>query len=332
MNRRAVLAAISVGALSVWSAWAKAQQPDGVRRIEVLMGGLSEGDPAGLAELAAFEAELKGLGWAPGRNLKIDIRWPGADLERVRQFASSVAASRPHLVLSRATPATVALRNEAPSLPTVFVLVAEPVDSGIVQSLARPGGSVTGFSNFDGSIGAKWLELLKELSPSLNRVAVLHNPQTAPFAAVFVRSVEAGALALGVEVVPAPVVDDIGIENAIAAIGRTSGGGLVGITDTFVNDRRRLIIELAARYGVPAVYGNRSFTPDGGLIAFAADYPDLFRRAAAYVDRILNGVKPGDLPVQQPTRFELSINMGTARALGLGIPASLLARADEIIE
>ena len=296
------------------------------------MGGLSEGDPAGLAELAAFEEELKGLGWAPGRNVKIDIRWPGADLERVRQFASSVAGSRPHLVLSRATPATVALRNAAPSLPTVFILVAEPVESGIVHSLARPGGNVTGFSNFEGSIGAKWLELLKELSPSLNRVAVLHNPQTAPFAAVFVRSIEFGAQALGVEVVPAPVVDDIGIESAIAAIGRTPGGGLIGITDTFVNDRRQLIIELAARHRVPAVYGNRSFTPDGGLLVFAADYRDLFRRAASYVDRILNGVKPGDLPVQQPTRFELSINMATARALGLEVPASLLARADEIIE
>ena len=211
------------------------------------MGGLSEGDPAGLAELAAFQEELKALGWAPGRDVTIDVRWPGADLERVRQLAISIAGSRPHLVLSRSTPATVALRNEAPSLPTVFVLLAEPVESGIVQSLARPGGSVTGFSNFEGSIGAKWLELLKELSPSLTRVAVLHNPRTAPFAPVFMRSVEAGAQALGVEVVPAPVFDDIGVESAIAAIGRTSGGGLIGITDTFVNERRQLIIELAAR-------------------------------------------------------------------------------------
>lgn len=296
------------------------------------MGGLSEGDPAGLAELAAFQEELKGLGWAPGRNVTIDVRWPGADLERVRQLAISIAGSRPHLVLSRSTPATVALRNEAPSLPTVFVLLAEPVKSGIVQSLARPGGSVTGFSNFEGSIGAKWLELLKELSPALTRVAVLHNPRTAPFAPVFMRSVEAGAQALGVEVVPAPVLDDIGVESAIAAIGRTSGGGLIGITDTFVNERRHLIIELAARYGVPAVYANRSFTPAGGLLAFAADYPDLFRRAASYVDRILKGTSPGELPVQQPTRFELSINMATARALGLEVPRSLLARADEVIE
>ena len=296
------------------------------------MGGLSEGDPAGLAELAAFQEELKALGWAPGRDVTIDVRWPGADLERVRQLAISIAGSRPHLVLSRSTPATVALRNEAPSLPTVFVLLAEPVESGIVQSLARPGGSVTGFSNFEGSIGAKWLELLKELSPSLTRVAVLHNPRTAPFAPVFMRSVEAGAQALGVEVVPAPVFDDIGVESAIAAIGRTSGGGLIGITDTFVNERRQLIIELAALYRVPAVYPNRSFTPAGGLLAFAADYPDLFRRAASYVDRILKGTSPGELPVQQPTRFELSINMATARALGLEVPRSLLARADEVIE
>src|SRR5829696_4220126 len=315
MRRREVIGAISGGALTLWSAWANAQQHDHVRRIEVLMGGLSEGDPAGLAELAAFQEELKGLGWAPGRNVTIDVRWPGA-----------------HLVRSRSTPATVALRNEAPSLPTVFVLVAEPVESGIVQSLARPGGSVTGFNNFEGSIGAKWLELLKELSPALTRVAVLHNPRTAPFAPVFMRSVEAGAQALGVEVVPAPVVDDIGVESAIAAIGRTSGGGLIGITDTFVNERRQLIIELAARYGVPAVYANRSFTPAGGLLAFAADYPDLFRRAASYVDRILKGANPGELPVQQPVRFELSINLATARALDLEIPPSLLARADEVIE
>ena len=162
------------------------------------MGGLSEGDAAGLAELAAFEAELKALGWVRGRNLTIDVRWPGATLESVSEAARAIAASRPHLVLSRATPATVALRNEAPSLATVFVLVAEPIEFGIVHSLARPGGSVTGFSNFDGSIGAKWLELLKELSPSLNRVAVLHNPQTAPFAGVFVRSIELGAQTLGV--------------------------------------------------------------------------------------------------------------------------------------
>ena len=332
MKRRTVLAAISVGALTGWTGWGHAQQHGPVRRIEVLMGGLSEGDSAGLAELAAFKEELKGLGWAPGRNVTIDVHWPGADIARVRQLAAAVAGSPPHLVLSRSTPATVALRNEAPSLPTVFVLVAEPIESGIVHSLVRPGGSVTGFTNFEGSIGAKWLELLKEISPSLTRVAVLHNPRTAPFAPAFMRSVEAGAQALGVEVVPAPVVDDIGIENAIAAIGRTSGGGLIGITDTFVNERRQLIIELAARYRVPAVYANRSFTPDGGLIAFAADYPDLFRRAASYVDRILKGTDPGELPVQQPTRFELSINMATARALGLEVPASLLARADEIIE
>jgi putative tryptophan/tyrosine transport system substrate-binding protein len=210
--------------------------------------------------------------------------------------------------------------------------VAEPIESGIVHSLARPGGSVTGFSNFDGSIGAKWLELLKELSPSLNRVAVLHNPQTAPFAAVFVRSIESGAQTLGVEVVPAPVVDDVGIKSAISEIGRTPGGGLIGITDTFVNDRRQLIIELATKYRVPAVYANRSFTPSGGLLAFAADYPDLFRRAASYVDRILKGADPGELPVQQPVRFELSINLATARALDLEIPPSLLARADEVIE
>jgi len=302
-----------------------------LRRVEVLMGGLSEGDAAGLAELAAFEAELKALGWAR-RNLTIDVRWPGANLESVSNAARAIAASRPHLVLSRATPATVALRNEAPWLPTVFVLVAEPIESGIVHSLARPGGSVTGFSNFDGSIGAKWLELLKELSPSLNRVAVLHNPQTAPFAAVFVRSIESGAQTLGVEVVPAPVVDDVGIKSAISEIGRTPGGGLIGITDTFVNDRRQLIIELATKHRVPAVYANRSFTPSGGLLAFAADYPDLFRRAASYVDRILKGANPGELPVQQPVRFELSINLATARALDLEIPPSLLARADEVIE
>src|SRR3954452_24147520 len=218
MRRRAILAAISIGGPAFWSTWANAQPHEPLRRVEVLMGGLSEGDAAGLAELAAFEAELKALGWAPGRNVAIDVRWPGADLESVRQLAISIAGSRPHLVLSRSTPATVALRQEAPGLPVVFVLVAEPVESGIVPSLARPGGSITGFTNFEGSIGAKWLELLKEISPSLTRVAVLHNPRTAPFAPAFMRSVEAGAQALGVEVVPSPVTDDAAIASAIAGM------------------------------------------------------------------------------------------------------------------
>jgi len=331
MRRRELLALLGI-ASGAWPSSGSAQQPERARRISILMGGLAQGDPGGEAEIVAFEDELKGLGWAPGRNLMVDIRWPGADLEDVRRFAKDIAASGPDLVLSRATPATLAVRQEAPSLPIVFVLVAEPIASGVVQSLARPGGNVTGFSNFEGSIGAKWLELLKEISPSLARVAVLHNPRTAPFASMFVRSVETAARTLGVEVVPMPVADDAGLESAVAAMTLSPGGGLIGIADTFVSDRRDLIVELAARHRLPAVYANRSFTPSGGLMAFAADYPDLFRRAASYVDRILNGAKPGDLPVQQPTKFELSINMTAARALGLTVPQSLLARADEVIE
>src|SRR4051794_17969570 len=331
MKRRQLLALGSMAAVS-WSLAAWSQQPNRLPRVSVLMGGLSEGDPAGRAELAAFEGELTSLGWAAGRNLLLETRWPGADLVRIRESARNITETSPDLVLSRATLATRTLLQEAPLLPVVFVLVAEPVESGVVQSLARPGGHVTGFSNFDGSIGAKLLELLKGASPSLTRVAVLYNPQTAPFGTIFVRSVQSAANTLEVVVVPSPVSDDIGLENTIAAMALSPGGGFIAITDSFLSDRRELIVELAARHRVPAVYANRSFTPSGGLIALAADYPDLFRRAASYVDRILKGVKPGDLPVQHPTKFELSINMKTARSLGLEIPQSLLARADEVIE
>src|SRR4051794_39811006 len=229
MKRRQLLALGSMAAVS-WSLAAWSQQPNRLPRVSVLMGGLSEGDPAGRAELAAFEGELTSLGWAAGRNLLLETRWPGADLVRIRESARNITETSPDLVLSRATLATRTLLQEAPSLPVVFVLVAEPVESGIVQSLAHPGGSITGFSNFEGSIGAKWLELLKEISPSLTRVAVLYNPQTAPFGSVFVRSVEAAAQTLGVAVTASPVGDDAGLESAIAGMGLSSGGGLIGIT------------------------------------------------------------------------------------------------------
>jgi putative tryptophan/tyrosine transport system substrate-binding protein len=302
------------------------------RRIAVLMGGLVEDDAGGQEEVAALRKGIERLGWAPHRDVEIDFLWPGMDLDRVRALARDVAAKSPDLVLSRSTPATAALMREGSTLPIVFIGVTEPVGSGFVQSLARPGGNMTGFTNFDASIGGKWVELLRELSPSLARIALLFNPKTAPFAEAFLRSVEAVANNVGVAVLPTAVGDDDEIERAITTLAREPGCGIIGITDAFITERRKLIIALAARHRLPAVYANRVFTRNGGLMAYAVDFPDLFLRAASYVDRIFKGALPADLPVQHPQKFELSLNLKTAGALGLEVPPALLARVDKVIE
>jgi putative ABC transport system substrate-binding protein len=297
---------VTLGNAAVWPLAARAEQGERVRRVAVLLGGLEFYDASGQAEITAFEGGLKNLGWTRGQNIDLDYHWPGVQIARVRTVADQIVAAHPDLVLSRSTPATAALMHA--SLPIVFVLVADPIGSGFVQNLGHPGGNLTGFSTFESSVGGKWLALLKEAAPEVSRVAMLFNPETAPFAEGYLRSAQAAAQTLG------------------------GGGGIIGIADTFVADHRDLIIALAAQHRLPAIYGNPIFARSGGLIVYSPDYADVYRRAAGYVDRILKGTKPGDLPVQQPDKFTLSVNLQAARAIGLNLPQMLVARTDEVIE
>jgi len=329
IKRREFIALVGAAAVG-WPLAASAQQREQKRRVAVLMGGLTSGNAGGQEEAAAFEDGLQELGWKLGGDIELNYRWPGAELDSVRAAANEIAAAHPDLVLSRSTPATTALMSSG--LPTVFVLAADPMRSGFVQNLGHPGGNVTGFSNFEASVGGKWFELLKETAPSVSRVALLFNPQTAPFAEGFLHSAQAAAQTLGVAVAGVPCTSPADIESAIAAAAHESGGGLIVIIDTFLTDHRDLVVSLASRYRLPAVYGVRAFAQNGGLMAYAADYPDIFRRAASYVDRILKGAHPGDLPVQEPAKFTLSVNLKAASAIGLTVPQSLIVRADEVIE
>lgn len=310
---------------------AHAQSAAASKRIGVLIG-LSSADPAGQAETTAFREGLAAHGWTEGRNLKIEFRWPGSDPERMRIAAKELADLKLDLIVTRTTPGTLAMRSEAPATPIVFAIVAEPMESGLVRSMSRPGGNITGFTNFEAGVSGKWLELLKAVAPQVSRVALMYNPRTAPFAPVFMRNAESAARTLGLELTPTQISGQHEIEAAIRGLATPPGGGLVTLTDSFMTEHRELIIAMTAFHRVPAVYANRNFPLNGGLIAYVADYPDLLRRAAGYVDRILRGAKPGDLPVQQPNKYELIVNLKTARELGLSVPPTLLATADEVIE
>jgi putative ABC transport system substrate-binding protein len=329
VRRREFIAGLG-GVVLITPLAARVQQSEQKRRVAVLMGGLTEGDAGEQKEVSAFEDGLNELGWKPGRNIELDYRWPGAGLDKVTIAANEVVAMRPDLVVSRSTPATAAIINRG--LPVVFVLVADPLGSGFVQNLRRPGGDVSGFSNFETSVGGKWLELLKQAAPMVSQVALLFNPGTAPFAESYLRSARAAALSLGVTMIPAPCGIPTDIENAFAARAREDGSGIMIPLDTFLVAHRDLIIELDKRYRLPAIYGSRIYVPSGGLMSYAADYPDILRRAAAYVDKVLRGTHPGELPVQEPVKFTLSINLKTANLIGLRLPQSLVALADEVIE
>jgi putative ABC transport system substrate-binding protein len=319
--------------ISVWTALpaaAQAQSREQKKRVALLMGGLLSNDPSGQAEAAAFEAGLTELGWKLGGNIELAYRWPGAELAQVSIAVNEIVAMRPDLVVSRTTPTTATLINRGP--PIVFVLVTDPLFSGFVQSLRRPGGNVTGFSLFESSVGGKWLAFLKEAAPAISRVSLLFNPETAPFAEGYRRSAEAAAPTLGITVVSAPCGNTGHIESAFAERAREDNGGIIAIPDTFINEHRDLIIELAARHHLPAVYGIQDFVSHGGLLAYSADFVAIFHRAAGYVDQILRGARPGELPVQAPDKFTLSVNLKTAGAMGLTLPQNLVARADEVIE
>lgn len=332
MRRREFISLVGGAAAATSLSWpraARAQQPGKLRRVAVLMGGLSSGDAGGQAEAAAFEDGLRELGWKLGGNIALEYHWPGAALDQVTVAANEIVAARPDLVVSRSTPATMAMVNRG--LPVVFVLVADPVGSGIVQNLGQPGGNITGFSIFETSVGGKWFELLKEAAPAVSRVSLLFNPATAPFADGYLHSAQAAAQTLGATVIAAPCGSAAAVEDAFAARAR-EGGGIIVILDTYLAEHRNLVIELAARLRLPAVYGSQIYVTSGGLMSYAADYPDVLRRAATYVDKVLHGVPPGELPVQEPAKFTLSVNLKAASAIGLTLPQSLIARADEVIE
>jgi len=329
MRRREFISFLGSAAAAAWPRAARAQREQ-KRHVAVLMGGLSSSDANGRAEAGALEDGLRELGWILGQNIELDYRWPGAELDQLSAPANEVAAMRPNLVVSRSTPATAAIINRG--LPVVFVLVADPIGSGFVKDLGQPGGNVTGFSSVEASVGGKWIELLKEAAPAVTRVSLLFNPATAPFAEGYLRFAQAAAQTLGTTVISAPCGSTTDIEGAFAARAHEGGGGIIGIADTFVTAHHDLIIALAARHRLPAIYGNEIFVPNGGLMTYSADFPDIFRRAADYVDRILRGARPGDLPVQEPAKFILSVNLKAAAAIGLTLPQSLVTRADEVIE
>ncbi len=331
MRRRQFIVALG-GAVAAWPVASRAQQGDHrARHIGVLMSVVPD-DPSGDADVAALRQGLEELGWIDGRNIQMHLRWPGGDLERIRALAKDLVELKPDVLVSRSTPTTMALRSETDVIPIVFVNISEPVESGLAQTLARPGGNLTGFTNFESSIGGKWLQLLKEVDPQISRIGIIYNPRTAPFAGLFLRSVQSAAPLLSLQTVDLPVQTASEIETALGTFGREKGGSLIAIPDSFTSEHRHLIIALAARYHLPAVYSYLSATKSGGLMAYAVDTRDAMRRAAGYIDRILKGAKVAELPVQQPAQFALSVNLKTAKALGVEFPPSLVATADEVIE
>jgi putative ABC transport system substrate-binding protein len=310
---------------------ARAQQGDRVRRISALMPG-DKNDPQYKARLSAFTQALADLGWTDSRNVRIDVRWAAVDdSDQIRALAQELVGLQPDIILVGGTPATVAVQRVTRTIPIVFTNVVDPVATGIVARLDRPTGNVTGFAILEAPLGGKWLELLSEIAPGLKRAAVMFNPDTSP-ASFFLPSFETAARSLKVVPISAPVRSDAEIEGAITALGREPGGGLVVMPDVFTTAHRAPIIFAAARNNVPAVYPLSEFVRDGGLFSYGLDLIDNNRRAASYVDRILRGAKPGDLPVQFPTKFEMVVNLKTAKALGLTIPETLLATADEVIQ
>ena len=328
MSRREFITLIGGAAALPFTA--RAQQPEQMRRIGVFMS-LAADDRQGQARYAAFIQGLRKLGWTEGRNVQIDTRWAAANAAETRKYAAELVALAPDVILASASAAVGALLQATSTVPIVFTTVGDPVGGGIVESLARPGGNATGFMLYEYSIGGKWLELLKQIAPSVTRVAVLRDPAIAAGAGQF-GAIQSVAPSFGVELTPIGVRDAREIERAITAFAHGPNSGLIATGSAVATGHHELIITLAARHKLPAVYFERLFAISGGLISYGPDRVDPYRRAAGYVDRILKGEKPADLPVQAPTKYELVINLKTAKALGLTVPPTLLARADEVIE
>jgi putative ABC transport system substrate-binding protein len=327
MRRREFITLL--GSAAAWPLTAGAQQPEQVRRMGMLLGQ-APNDPVALARVAAFHQALQQLGWVEGRNLRVDTRWSADNADDTRKYAAELVGLAPDVILSSGTIAAAALQQATRTVPVVFTFVADPVGGGIVDSLSRPGGNATGFISLEYSLSGKWPELLKEIAPSVKRAAVLRDLLSAGIGQF--GAIQNAAPSLGIDVSPINVRDAGEIERAVAAFARTPNGGMIVTGSTSTATHRGLIIALAARHKLPAVFSSRFFVTDGGLISYGPDFVDQYRRAAAYVDRILRGEKPAELPVQAPTKYQLAINLKTAKALGLTVPLTLQASADEVIE
>jgi putative tryptophan/tyrosine transport system substrate-binding protein len=326
VNRREVIAGL--GSAAAWPLAARAQQGDRVRRIGVL-GGSSEDDPATRDNLAALREGLAKLGWIEGRNLRIDLRFTGSDPDRMRAYTVELVSLVPDVIVTTSFPATRAAQERTKTIPIVFTAGTDPATNDLLQNIARPEGNTTGFTSTVDSLSGKWLELLKEAAPHITRVALVFNPQTVNVG--YFRPIEAAASRLGVQALKTPVRDPLEVVRALDAFAAEPNGGLL-VVPVLPIDRYQMLHRVAAQHRLPDIHSNRRGVAAGGLIGYGTDFPDNYRRAAAYVDRLLRGAKPGDLPVQFPTKFEMVVNLRTARALGLTVPPSILLRADEVIQ
>ena len=329
MRRREFITLL--GGAAAWPLDARAQRPERMRRIGFLHG-LAKSDPEDQARIAALQQGLAALGWVEGRNISIDHRFASCDPAHAQTIVTEMVRTAPDLIVGQSTPVVAALKQATSTIPIVFALLNDPVGQGLIASLARPGGNITGFTLFDFPITGKWLELLKEVASGVDRAAVIFNPETAPYYPAYLRSLGAIPRSIAVELAAAPVRNEAEVGAAIAELARKPGGGLIVGPDPFTTTHRALLMTLAERYRLPAVYGFRQFVAEGALLSYGPDTLDIFRRSASYVDRILKGEKPADLPAQAPVKFELVINLKTAKALGLDVPPSLLATADEVID
>jgi putative tryptophan/tyrosine transport system substrate-binding protein len=333
MRRREFISLLGGAAASSvsWPLAARAQQPGRTPLIGTLMN-TAAGEAISRAHDAAFEEALRKLGWTEGSNLRIERRWRDGQAEQALTYAAELVRLAPNAILCSSTTNLIALMKVTQTIPVVFVQVSDPVAQGFVSNLSHPGGNITGFGSYEFSIGGKWLDLLKQIAPGLTRVALVFNPDTSPQSKLFLRSLEAAAPSFGVEVMAVSVRDAVEMEHAIADISARPNGGLVFPTDSFTTGRAERIVGLAAHHRLPAIYARPEFVMAGGLMRYGIDYIDQYRQSASYIDRILKGARPGDLPVQQPTKFTLTINHKTAKALGLDVPLHLLQLADEVIE
>ena len=328
MKRREFITLLG-GTAAMWPLAARAQQAERVRRIGLLQG-LAETDPEAQARTVAFRQALDVLGWIEGRNIRIDYRFAGGDSARVQTYAAELVNSAPDLIVAHSSPVAAALKQATRIIPVVIAMVNDPVSQGFVTSLARPGGNITGFAFVEFPIVGKWLEMLKEIAPGIRRAMLIFNPQTAPYYSNYVRELEAASPTAELSAVP--VRDEVDLKAAIAALANEPPGGLIAAADPFISAHRALIVRLAQHHRLPTVYPWRQFVAEGGLMSYGPDTVDVVRRSASYVDRILKGSTPAELPVQQPTKFQLAINLKTAKSLRIDIPATMLARADEVIE
>jgi putative ABC transport system substrate-binding protein len=330
MRRREFIGILS-GAVAAWPIALRAQQAERMRRIGVLLA-VAESDVDVRKGIGIFQRTLQELGWKDGHNIRIDYRWGNADPERIQALAKELVNLQPDVLVGHSTPSAKGFLKQTRSIPIVFLTVTDPLGQGLVASLSHPGGNITGFSVFEFSLGSKWLETLKQIVPGIRRITSIFNPETAPYYELYLSAISAAVPSLAVESIAASVHSEADIENVIRKVGSEPDSALFVLPDSHNVVHRKRIIELTAQYRLPTIYYFRYFASDGGLISYGPDEMDLFRRTAGYVDRILKGTNPSDLPVQQPTKFELVINLKTAKAMGIQIPVSLLARADEVIE